>query len=105
MSVRRCIVPLFRADVRRCSSPSIAINSQLKANNSVMSLRPSHRGEIGCFSDRGGSDRLRMSLAVNRGFESVLMQPDMSALFQCQCALTGEALYRKLCYSTSKFCF
>ena len=83
LTVRKSIVVLFRSEVRHCSSPSILTMPSSKVNSSTMLLRPSQRVELGCWKDKEDKDRLSRSMVVNRGFESVLMQPEMSALFQC----------------------
>jgi hypothetical protein len=58
-----------------------------KVNNFTTLLRPSQRVELGRWNDKEDKDRPSRSMVVNRGFESVLMQPEMSALLECQCGL------------------
>lgn len=63
-----------------------------------MFFRPSQRVGMGWLNDKGGKDSVNMSMLVNRGFESVLRQPEMSALVQCQRVSTTGLRKRKFSY-------
>jgi len=62
----------------------MAMRSGSKANSSVVRWRPLSRGGEASVHAGRGEDWLCVSRAVNRGFESVTMQPVRSALFHCQ---------------------
>ena len=55
-----------------------------RSHISMIFLRPSQSVEIGCCGYcRKGNERLIASAGGNRGLESVLTQPEISALIYC----------------------